>query len=430
MELIIWVIVLLLGCAQAMLQQATVLRLVKTSYPTHKLFISATLIIAASSFLNRSVFMLDFIPLIIYIGMTILSYRLVFQQSFLVSVLMGAGQIVLASCVDYLAYILLVPMNDFVQKSYNLGVIIARVIGLSILYVVFLAVRKYKIQFNYHNVKTERRYLWVSYFFYLLMFSIPNALNSHNQRLLTSSLDIYNAVLLVVFFVYNIMYVRSIIKAAEVTYELEAQRLYSKTLEASLEDLRGFKHDFANILCVVAGYINDEDYASAQSVSESLMKKFLKINTSDIVNTQLKEIPHLYVMMLSKLHRAETTNIDFSVTVKDKLCLDYCEPLDFSRVVGNLLDNALEAAAESEAKLVNLDIFVRDGQNHITIQNSYAGDIDISTIVKSECTTKKGHTGLGLRQIRLIVEKYRSQGYAMELRAICEKGTFTQTFIV
>jgi two-component system sensor histidine kinase AgrC len=370
--------------------------------------------------------MFGILPMLIYTVLAIVTYCFLFKQALLGSVLMGVVQIILVSCVDYLAYILLLPTNELMLNNYSLRVIVGRFVGLCILLIMYIFVIRFKVYVNVQSFKQGKSLWWAAYFLFLLLFSVPNAMLALNREMLTSVIDIYNAVLLVAFFIYNIIYVRSILKTSAVTQELETQRLYSMTLEASLDDLRGFKHDFANIISSIAGYINAGDLVSAKKVSDELTKKYLKINTTDVVNVQLKDIPHLYVMILSKLHRAETMNVDFTVTVQGELVLNYCEPLDFILVIGNLLDNALEGAAESGEKLVKLDILTRHGRNHIAVQNSYTDEVDINAIFEFEYSTKKGHIGRGLTQISSVIEKYRKQGYAMELQTRCEDGTFEQ----
>ena len=81
---------------------------------------------------------------------------------------------------------------------------------------------------------------------------------------------------------------------------------------------------------------------------------------------------------------------------------------DFSRMLGILLDNALEAAKDSNEKQVN--ILFRDSQRNntqiITIENSYTNkDVDTFLIFEKGKTSKENHTGMGLWEVKQILKR-------------------------
>ena len=81
---------------------------------------------------------------------------------------------------------------------------------------------------------------------------------------------------------------------------------------------------------------------------------------------------------------------------------------EFGRILGILLDNAIEAAEHSNEKTINIS-FRRDSNNHrntILIENSYSNkDVDTEKIFEKGVTEKENHTGLGLWEIRKILSK-------------------------
>ena len=81
---------------------------------------------------------------------------------------------------------------------------------------------------------------------------------------------------------------------------------------------------------------------------------------------------------------------------------------EFARILGILLDNAIEASSESEEKIINIT-FRNDTKNNrqlITIENTYKNkDIDTEKIFEKGVTEKENHTGLGLWEVRKILNK-------------------------
>ena len=81
---------------------------------------------------------------------------------------------------------------------------------------------------------------------------------------------------------------------------------------------------------------------------------------------------------------------------------------DFARILGILLDNAIEASSESDEKIINIT-FRNDSKNSrqlIIIENSYKDkNIDTDKIFEKGISGKENHTGLGLWEVRQILKK-------------------------
>lgn len=81
---------------------------------------------------------------------------------------------------------------------------------------------------------------------------------------------------------------------------------------------------------------------------------------------------------------------------------------DFARILGILLDNAIEASQECDEKIINIT-FRNDSKNNrqlITIENTYKNkEVDTEKIFEKGISEKKSHTGLGLWEVRKIIKK-------------------------
>lgn len=81
---------------------------------------------------------------------------------------------------------------------------------------------------------------------------------------------------------------------------------------------------------------------------------------------------------------------------------------EFARILGILLDNAIDAASECDKKLINISFRndSRNNRNIILIENAYNDkNVDLDNIFKKGVTGKANHTGLGLWEIRQILNK-------------------------
>ena len=81
---------------------------------------------------------------------------------------------------------------------------------------------------------------------------------------------------------------------------------------------------------------------------------------------------------------------------------------DFTRILGILLDNAIEATSECDEKVLNIDFRneAKNNRNIILIENTYKDkDVDIDNIFNKGISGKENHSGLGLWEIRQILKK-------------------------
>lgn len=81
---------------------------------------------------------------------------------------------------------------------------------------------------------------------------------------------------------------------------------------------------------------------------------------------------------------------------------------DFARILGILLDNAIEASNECEEKVINITFRndLKHNRQLVIIENTYKNkEIDTDKIFEKGISEKENHTGLGLWEVRKIIKK-------------------------
>lgn len=116
----------------------------------------------------------------------------------------------------------------------------------------------------------------------------------------------------------------------------------------------------------------------------------------------------IYNLLTSKYHEAESKDIKMNMTFLLDLNTLKMKIYEFTRILGILLDNAIEASSECDEKIINIT-FRNDSKNNrqlITIENTYQNkDIDTDKIFEKGVSEKENHTGLGLWEVRKIIKK-------------------------
>ena len=132
-------------------------------------------------------------------------------------------------------------------------------------------------------------------------------------------------------------------------------------------------------------------------------------------------------MINSKYYQTQEDGIEVSMSFfldLDKLNMNIYE---FSKILGILLDNAIEAARDSKEKIINIT-FRREFNKHrdiVLIENSYSNkDVNIDEIYKKGYSGKENHTGLGLWEIH----KFLSRNKNLNLYTSKNYDLFSQQF--
>ena len=185
----------------------------------------------------------------------------------------------------------------------------------------------------------------------------------------------------------------------------------NKNLLEVTDNIRCFKHDFNNIIQAIDGYIYLDDMKSLQVYFKSLLDECNHIKVVDSINCKVIENPAICGVLLNKYRIAEENKIEMNIDLLASLKELNEKSYVVSRMLGILLDNAIEATKECEEKLINFEV-IKDFKNDklvITIENTYENkDVDTCKIFEKNYTTKKGNTGLGLWKIQDILRKDNS----------------------
>lgn len=179
------------------------------------------------------------------------------------------------------------------------------------------------------------------------------------------------------------------------------------------DNVRTFRHDFNNMLQIIGGYIALKDIAGLEKYYKNLSIDSKNGNGFKITKiTDIKE-PSIFNLLFSKLKRAKEMNVNFnliSITDFENISVNIYK---YARVLGVLLDNAIEAASECEIKIVNItfDFDEELKTTNCIIENTYKNkEIDLSRIYEKDYTTKprNKNSGLGLWTIKKILDREKT----------------------
>lgn len=232
----------------------------------------------------------------------------------------------------------------------------------------------------------------------------------------------------IVYFVYRNTIEEEKNKNRENQYKLLEK--YTETLEKSYGNLRLFKHDYLNTLISLSGYITDQDYIGLKTYfNEKIIPLGHQIqeNDSRIGILSNMKIPEIKGILSSKLIYSIEIGIQTIIEIVKPVETIPMNTLDFVRILGIYLDNAIEAAIETEEKLLHLAIFYNDQNLYVIVKNSTVSlPIPISKLSQCGVSSKGFERGLGLYQASQILGCYSN--VIQETRY--DEPYFIQTLII
>ena len=193
------------------------------------------------------------------------------------------------------------------------------------------------------------------------------------------------------------------------TYKkLENSEKYNETLQTLNDDVRCFKHDFDNIVTTIGGYVTTNDMNGLKEYYNNLANDCKDINNLYLLNPKIINNPGVYNLLVDKYEKAKKLNIKMTIEFLLDLKDLHMKIYEFTRILGILLDNSIEAAKESKEKLINIYFRneYKNKQQLVIIENSYNNkNVNLDDIFEKSKTDKKNHSGLGLFEVRKILKK-------------------------
>ncbi|MDD3338933.1 MAG: GHKL domain-containing protein [Lachnospiraceae bacterium] len=171
---------------------------------------------------------------------------------------------------------------------------------------------------------------------------------------------------------------------------------------AMLEETRRTRHDMKNQIMYIQSLLMNEQIEKAQEFLNELMET--KLNSQ----TEIAKSGNLIVdsILNNKYAVAKSKNISMSVDLRIQPALQY-KASDLCIVIGNLVENALEAAEKVEDKReINIQMREVHKKLFLKIQNTYNGTCKKMADGLLETTKANAlNHGIGLSSVRKIVNR-------------------------
>jgi len=335
----------------------------------------------------------------------------IFKTSILKAIL---AQIVPYIIFVFMSYVLMIAFSSNSILNIPIYKITFSLIMYLLVYLLYLILKN--INFHSFSLDLSNSKKHLNIFICLLIGTITISIQAYilgiYKDVLPPALTFSSLSALLIYFLFSLFSLSRTSKLEITTESLEQEKLYNKTITILYDNIRGFKHDFNNIVQAIGGYISTNNLEGLKEYHSDLLADCQKVNNLAVLNPELINNPAVYSLLTAKYHKAE----EFGIKINFEIFLDLqtlnIKTYDLTRILGILLDNAIEASNICDKKEIYITIRKDNKANRqlFIIENTYLNkDVNIDRIFEKGYTSKteednKNH-GLGLWEVRQILKK-------------------------
>lgn len=203
-------------------------------------------------------------------------------------------------------------------------------------------------------------------------------------------------ILLIIFAIYNYLRVEKEIEKTESI--LSFMTKYEETIDKD----RINRHEMLNNLLMLKT-IEDKNSIEYEKILNDLIKEYDK---SRSIKNIYKLPTGLKGIVYYKLNNMDDINLNVNIS---KRIIDISKKINrkdyvsLCKILGIILDNAIEAAIKSKDKFIGIEVFNNKNEYTIIVDNSCNDAVDISKIKNKNYSTKGKGRGLGLYILNKII---------------------------
>lgn len=192
--------------------------------------------------------------------------------------------------------------------------------------------------------------------------------------------------------------------------QLKSLEDYSNQVEDLYREVRGFRHDYANLLTTLRLAIEDSDIEQIRDIYLSVLKdshKRLRASKYDIGRLVNIDNAALKSLLASKFLQANDNNVSVSLEVPEVIKPQGMDLVDFITIVSILCDNAIEAAINAASPKLTISFLLVNNKQMFIIENTTKEErVDLSELYAFGHSSKGEGRGMGLYNVMKILERY------------------------
>ncbi|AKN32904.1 histidine kinase [Clostridium carboxidivorans P7] len=350
----------------------------------------------------------DFLSFIIMLCIVNMVYFTIFECKFRNLIFLTLLFFVLMSVFDIISttstsIIFKVSINKL--SGENIYRIFSAVVCRVLMYVCMIFFRKLKVNPFY----IKKMYIYqISVIFMINILFVFILFNTYQEKTFLKS-NVFIAFIALVMIIFSFIIIKIIQQVAIYSKEeyewlmkekeYKRQIFYINNIQDLVYRLRAQRHDFNNHIGCICGLVSVGEFKEAEEYCKKILNQVSNLNTiTNIDNYVIASILNFKLSLASE----KQIKLDIDINLPKDIKID---SIDISIILGNALDNALEACEKcpSTDRFINIRMYIDKSYLVIKISNS-----KVNKVPSNYGTTKqdKKNHGFGIQNINYIVMKY------------------------
>lgn len=216
------------------------------------------------------------------------------------------------------------------------------------------------------------------------------------------------------------MFFKTFINKKIASYQNDLMDKHYNEVENMYRQMRGWRHDYRNHIQTLKTLMEQGKYDRVTSYLDDLG---VDLTTVDTVLKTGNIMADAILNSKISLAKANDIPVDASATIPVEINIS---DIDLCVIIGNLLDNAIEASLKAEKGDRSIRVYIEMKKNNLYLSFTNLTATGKLTMVNGRYpSTKSNSHGFGLMRVDSIVKKYN--GY---IKRASEDGAFTTEILL
>lgn len=349
--------------------------------------------------------------IIISVTLLTIMYKLMFNDTIKETLVKSLICYILLVLIELLLSIIMINFKYTNINDFNNGVLLKCIVSFIELFLTLKIIKNEKCNILLNKIiETSNKDITVNIFLVISAITMITLVLKYEKSFNTTTY-FTNLILILIFTGLMFISVRNNIKAKKESEKIETLLNFMSKYEKIIDEERINRHEMLNNLLMLKSFKNKNTKKYDDTIND-IIKLYEKNGKETIRNVSnlpsgLKGV--LYYKIEDMKHYDINANINISKRAKSLLdIIETKEYVSLCKIFGIVLDNACDAAKESNDKFVFIEIYEINSIIHINIENSFKNKIDINKLNDQYYSTKGKGRGLGLFLANKLIKESES----------------------
>lgn len=360
---------------------------------------------------------------------TIINCYVIFSDDFNLTIIKGTFCYLLSFVFEIILYVVLIATKmlslEIIDKNLIVKILFS-IVTVALPYGI-LSIKRVNKTIKKFIDNLNRPVITSIVFIFCLLFIAMISYKAINNLSTKKYVDSVFLLMFFIFLVYLIIYNKyMVVKEVNKTEELlDMMTIYEKRID---ED-RIIRHEMLNNLLTLKSFKDK----NSEEFDKTLDDFIMTCSNKSVGVKNIYKLPSgLKGIVYYKMNIAGEKKINYSVNISKQVNIklekeSYKEYVSLCKILGIIIDNAIEASEKTKDKLLIIDAYNEKDGIVIEVTNSCKEkDIDVSSLYRKGYSSKGNNRGFGLYIARMLLKNSKH----LKMEQVCVNNLFTTKIII